>query len=207
MTLQTFHFEGTPVRDVLIEGDPWWVGKDVCGILEISDHHQALDGLPEDERGGYSVPTPRGDQQMICVNEPGLYRLIFKSRKPEAERFKRWVLHEVLPQIRSTGRYGATPVDPAFGADGTVPVAAYVALLHEKIAMLEDKARPKPKRKARERIAPEERLEIRRLAQDGMSGAEIARKTGRSEGAISGILQACPPLPDERPAAGEGGYA
>jgi prophage antirepressor-like protein len=208
MTLQTFHFEGTPVRDVLIDGDPWWVGRDVCQALGIENSSDALGSIPDDEKDGVGITDPIGRAQTaVCVNEPGLYRLIFKSRKPEAERFKRWVLHEVLPQIRKTGGYHAAPVDAGFGADGTVPVAAYIALLHDKIAMLEEKARPKPKRKAPERISADEKLEIRRLAQDGMSGMEIARQTGRSSASISGILQACPPLPDERPAAGEGGDA
>lgn len=204
MTIQTFNFEGTPIRDVLINNEPWFVGKDICAILDISDHHQALNSLPEDEKGGYSIPTPKGEQQMICVNEPGLYRLIFKSRKPEAERFKTWVVSEVLPAIRQTGSYGQQHSQPEFGADGTVPVSAYIALLEDKIAYLEaanEAKKPKPKRPTRERIAPEERLEIRRLAAEGLSGAEIARRTGRSDGAISGILQACPPLPKDEGAA------
>lgn len=113
-----------------------------------------------------------------------------RRNSANVERFKRWVLHEVLPQIRKTGGYRAAPVKADFGADGSVPVSAYIALLHDKIVMLEDRTKPLPKRKAHERLAPEERLEIRRLAQQGMSGADIARKTGRSEGAISGILQA-----------------
>lgn len=104
--IQNFAFEEHLVRIVDREGAPWFVGKDVCGVLGIRDHHQALETLDDDERGGCTVPTPSGDQNAIIVSEPGVYRLVFRSRKPEAERFKRWLAHEVLPQIRKTGRYG-----------------------------------------------------------------------------------------------------
>ncbi|KZK81772.1 hypothetical protein PsW64_02361 [Pseudovibrio sp. W64] len=98
-------FEDNLVRIVKLEGEPWFVGKDVCRSLDIGKHHQALDALDEEERGTYTVGTPSGDQQMIVISEPGLYRLIFRSRKPEAERFKRWLAHDVLPSIRKTGAY------------------------------------------------------------------------------------------------------
>jgi prophage antirepressor-like protein len=87
------------------EGTPWWVAKDVCSVLEINDHYQAIDRLEDDERGRCKIPTPGGKQNMVTVNEPGLYTLIIRSNKPEAKRFKRWITHEVLPSIRKTGRY------------------------------------------------------------------------------------------------------
>lgn len=98
-------FEENLMRVVDKDGAPWFVGKDVCHCLGISKHHQALDALDNDERGTCTVGTPSGDQTMIVVSEPGVYRLVFRSRKPEAERFKRWLAHEVLPQIRRTGQY------------------------------------------------------------------------------------------------------
>lgn len=101
-----FAFEDHLVRVVKPNGEPWFVGKDVCDVLEISKHHQALDRLDPDERGTYNVGTPGGEQAVICVSEPGVYRLIFTSRKPEAERFKRWLAHEVLPELRKRGSYG-----------------------------------------------------------------------------------------------------
>ncbi len=197
MTLQTYHFEGTPVRDVLVAGEPWFVGKDVCGVLGIADHNQALGSLPDDERGGYVVPTPRGDQEMICVNEPGLYRLIFKSRKAEAERFKRWVCHEVLPAIRRTGAYGT----PGGGEAGPfmVPVEEFIALLTWKIAVLEERTRPKPKRVVR-KLTDEEIARIRDLAARGLKRDAIARETGRAEGTVSMILRTCPPASGEKEA-------
>jgi prophage antirepressor-like protein len=76
-----FAFEDKLVRTVRIEDEPWFAGKDVCSVLDIRDHKQALGRLDEDERGGCSVPTPQGPQEMIVVSEAGVYRLIFTSRK------------------------------------------------------------------------------------------------------------------------------
>lgn len=114
--IQNFAFEEHLVRVIERDGAPWFVGKDVCAVLGIVKHHQALETLDDDERGTCIVGTPMGDQNMITVSEPGVYRLVFRSRKPEAERFKRWLAHEVLPQIRRTGKYdpvsAGQPVEP-----------------------------------------------------------------------------------------------
>lgn len=123
MNMMTFDFETLPVRAFERDGTEWFVGKDVCRCLGISDHHQALGRLPDNERGGYEAPTPRGAQEMICVTEPGLFRLIFASAKPEAERLKNFVFHEVLPALRRTGAY--TP-EPDF------------EILREKLAMVRE---------------------------------------------------------------------
>lgn len=112
-----FIYNDKPVRSVHVDGNPWFVGKDVCGVLDIRDHGQAIERLDEDERGGCIVPTPRGEQEMIIISEPGVYRLVFTSRKPEAEQFKRWLAHEVLPQLRRTGKYAPGAEDEAPGAD------------------------------------------------------------------------------------------
>ncbi|SFK98617.1 BRO family, N-terminal domain [Pseudovibrio ascidiaceicola] len=98
-------FEDNLVRIVKLEGEPWFVGKDVCGCLDIKKARNSIDLLDDDERGTYTVGTPSGAQKVTIVSEPGLYRLIFRSRKPEAERFKRWLAHDVLPSIRKTGAY------------------------------------------------------------------------------------------------------
>ena len=100
-----FTYEGTSVRTVTTEdGTPWFVAKDVCDILELTNTTVALEGLEEDERAKYYLGR-QGSANV--VNEAGLYSLIFKSRKPEAKAFKRWVTHEVLPQIRQHGYYAA----------------------------------------------------------------------------------------------------
>lgn len=104
-----FSFQGHAVRVVLDDaGEPWWIARDVCGALGIGKHRDAISGLAEDEGRPVIVDTLGGPQTMAGINEPGLYRLIFSSRKPAAEAFKRWLAHEVLPALRRTGRYDLT---------------------------------------------------------------------------------------------------
>jgi len=103
---------------------PWFVHKDVCQALCIVNHNDALTYLDEDEKGvGITDPlSPGGRQQLGMINESGLYTLIFKSRKKEAQVFRKWVTSEVLPTIRRTGNYS-----PAH--------QAYLGLLREQIAL------------------------------------------------------------------------
>lgn len=108
-----FNFGKQQVRTLLIDDKPWFVAADVCASLAIGNVSLAVngradrdtDGLDEDEKGIATVNTPSGAQEMLVVNESGLYALIFKSRKAEAKRFKKWVTAEVLPAIRKHGRY------------------------------------------------------------------------------------------------------
>lgn len=91
------------VRTVAINGEPWFVGKDVCSILNLSNPTIAVSRLDEDERAKFNL----GRQgEATIVNEPGLYTLVIGSRKPEAKAFKRWITHEVIPSIRKNGVYG-----------------------------------------------------------------------------------------------------
>lgn len=91
-------------------GEIWFFVVDVCKILDIKNPRDVVANFPDDEKmtvantDGHSGKRG-GAQKFNVVNEPGLYRLIFQSRKPEAEKFKRWVFHEVLPQIRKYGYY------------------------------------------------------------------------------------------------------
>ena len=100
-----FSFEGQEVRTVKKGQDIFFAAKDVCDILEINKHRDAVSRLDADERGSLVVDTLGGRQEISAVNESGLYSLVFKSRKPEAKQFKRWVTHEVLPAIRKHGAY------------------------------------------------------------------------------------------------------
>ncbi len=95
------------------ENEPWFLASDICAILELGNVSMAIKGNPktgnlgldEDERGIMIHETTSGPQEVSIVNEPGLYRLIFKSRKAEARAFQRWVFKEVLPAIRKKGFY------------------------------------------------------------------------------------------------------
>lgn len=100
-----FSQEKAPIRVRVINNVPWFVAKDVCAVLEIAKHRDAMSRLDDDERGSALMDTPGGSQAMAIVNESGLYHLIFQSRKPEARKFRKWVTSEVLPSIRKKGCY------------------------------------------------------------------------------------------------------
>ncbi len=111
--IRNFAFEEHLVRVVEKDGELWFVGKDVCEALAIKNHNDALANLDADEKG-VAITDPLsqserggGAQTTVIISEPGVYRLVFRSRKEEAERFKRWLAHEVIPQIRRTGAYRA----------------------------------------------------------------------------------------------------
>lgn len=87
------------------QGQTWWVALDVGDILGIAEVRSTLRSWLDDEKGVHTMPTAGGSQAMLTLNEPGLYRLIFQSRKPEAEAFKRWIFRDVLPSLRKTGAY------------------------------------------------------------------------------------------------------
>ncbi|WMT19165.1 BRO family protein [Parageobacillus toebii] len=105
---QVFNYSGSQVRTIVKDGEVWFVAKDVCEILDISDARKAVQRLDEDERSLIPVTDSLGrKQETFIVNEPGLYTLILGSRKSEARQFKRWITHEVIPTIRKTGGYVA----------------------------------------------------------------------------------------------------
>lgn len=99
---QMFGFNGFDVRVVVRDGDPWFVAKDVCEILDISNPTQAIGRLDEDERAMFNIGR-QGDANVI--NESGLYSLVLGSRKPEAKSFKKWITGIVIPSIRKNGAY------------------------------------------------------------------------------------------------------
>lgn len=105
--LDLFRYNDHEVRVTLVDGEPWFVASDVATVLDLANVHSSLAALDADEKGIHTVETLRGPQQVVVINEPGLYSLILRSRKPEAKAFKRWITHDVLPAIRKTGSYGA----------------------------------------------------------------------------------------------------
>lgn len=94
------------VRTVMINGEPWFVGKDTANALGYKDTVSAIrKNVEEEDKGVCPVGTTSGTQQMTIINESGLYSLIFGSKLPSAKKFKRWVTSEVLPALRKTGGY------------------------------------------------------------------------------------------------------
>lgn len=100
-----FDFEGTSVRTLIRDGEPWFVLADVCRVLELDNPRNVTARLDDDEKGVHTMDTPGGPQSFTIINESGLYALILTSRKPSAKRFRKWVTAEVLPSIRKTGAY------------------------------------------------------------------------------------------------------
>lgn len=115
-----FAFNDNLVRVVMIDGEPWFVAKDVCDVLSIVRHATALDRLDDDEKGIHSMDTLGGDQGMNIISESGLYALVFSSRKEEARQFRKWVTAEVIPSIRKTGSYALKSDMPDVFAETTI---------------------------------------------------------------------------------------
>ena len=103
--LQTFNYQSNEVRTIQKDGDPWFVLKDVCQVLGITNHKNIYARLDPDEKGVRQMDTPGGKQEMSIINESGLYNVILRSDKPEAKPFRKWVTSEVLPTIRRHGGY------------------------------------------------------------------------------------------------------
>lgn len=94
------------IRGLKIEGEPWFVGKDIAAALGYSDTAQAIrKHIDDEDKGVVESTTPGGKQNITIINESGLYSLMLKSKLPGAKKFKRWVTSEVLPSIRKTGAY------------------------------------------------------------------------------------------------------
>lgn len=137
-----------PVRTILIDGEPWFVGKDVAVALGYSNHRDALyrhvDG---DDKRESRIATTSGEQTMNIINESGMYSLIFGSRLDSAKKFKKWVTSEVLPKIRKTGSYSFdkesdsyTIEDPAARARRWAEEYEERVALEAKVKELEPKA-------------------------------------------------------------------
>lgn len=103
-----FSFEGSEVRVLERDGDPWWVLADVCVVLDIKQAASSARQLDEDEKGVATTHTLGGPQEVTIINESGLWSLVLTSRKAEAKRFKKWLTTEVIPTIRKTGRYSVS---------------------------------------------------------------------------------------------------
>ena len=114
-SLQRFFEENSNVciRAQVINGEPWFVAKDVCQALSLKNSRQAVAGLDNDEISDVILNDTRSKngatqrRTVTIVNESGLYGLIIQSRKPEAKPFRKWVTKEVLPALRKTGIYAA----------------------------------------------------------------------------------------------------
>ena len=121
------------VRSLTVDGDPWFVGKDVASALGYRDSVNALKAhVDVEDKRGWQITTPKGQQQATIINESGLYSLILSSKLPDAKKFKRWVTSEVLPAIRKTGRFAMDgPVD-RLTPDDYIRAASIVAKCNDR---------------------------------------------------------------------------
>ncbi len=103
--IQVFNYNSKQVRTIQRDGEPWFVLKDVCDVLRMSNSRMAAERLDPDEKGVSQIDTLGGKQEMTVINESGLYNVILRSDKPEAKPFRKWVTSEVLPTIRKHGAY------------------------------------------------------------------------------------------------------
>ncbi|MDN4149781.1 Bro-N domain-containing protein [Pseudomonas tohonis] len=133
-----FSFEKKQVRTLLVDDQPWFVAVDVATALQYSEASAMTRHLDDDEKGLSIVQTLGGDQEMLVLNESGLYSAILRSRKDEAKRFKKWVTAEVLPAIRKHGRYeDQGKMQTLLGETiGTDAVHALSNLVKGKVCML-----------------------------------------------------------------------
>jgi anti-repressor protein len=127
--IQPFDFNGIQVRVLTDEhGNPWFLGADVCTILGTATNH-IREYLDADEITNIRSTdiAQNGGKAPVFVSESGLYSLVLRSRKPEAREFKRWVTHEVLPQIRRTGGY-----IPTTDADDNMTILAKAVMIGQR---------------------------------------------------------------------------
>ncbi|MCD5011538.1 phage antirepressor KilAC domain-containing protein [Enterococcus durans] len=140
-TPQIFNFEQNEVRTVLVNDEPYFVGKDVAEILGYSKPRNAI-STHVDEEDKQDAPIQGdlgGKQKMTIINESGLYSLILKSKLPNAKKFKRWVTSEVLPTIRKTGSYSNVPQSFAQALRLAADLEEKNQLLEQQIAEYEPK--------------------------------------------------------------------
>ena len=103
--IQIFNYRSNEVRTVEMNGEPWFVLRDVCEVLGLGNSRMVADRLDEDEKGVSQIDTLGGVQNATIISESGLYNVILRSDKPEAKPFRKWVTAVVLPSIRKNGGY------------------------------------------------------------------------------------------------------
>ena len=160
--LSIFDYKGKQVRTIQKDGETWWVLKDVCAVLGISDVRRVAERLDVDEWSQTPVSDRLGrSQDTYIINESGLYNVILRSDKAEAKPFRKWVTGEVLPSIRKTGGYGRQD-------EALLKLTEHVGKLTEMvIGLYEDKRKE-------ERTVPRQ---AKQLALDGTEERELCGVT------------------------------
>jgi len=190
-SLTPFRFDAQAVRVIEVNGDPWFVAKDVALALDYvwKGTSGTIDHIPEKWRGVCSVQTPYGTQEMVCLSEQGLYFFICRSDKPKALPFQDWLAGEVLPAIRKTGEYRtALSPDPSPARGRGEDLATLRAQRAALWAWLIE-VRPEVGKIARFRRAGLNRLEIARALGWGEKRVRLAEKKLAEAGLLPTVPQ------------------
>lgn len=137
----TFTFDNHTIRSVDQEdGSSWFIARDICRALEIGHISMAMDRLPKNEKLSAVILHSGQNRKVWLVNEHGLYRLAMESRAKNAQRFKDWVIYEVLPSIRKTGAFTDTKYKPTDSdAQNILSIASAEFYTREKLLLYSDK--------------------------------------------------------------------
>ena len=140
--MQVFNFKNQQVDIIIIDGEPHFIGKQVCDILGYTNSRKALaDHVDAEDKGVTKRYTPGGMQDTTIINESGLYSLILGSKLESAKEFKRWVTSEVLPSIRKTGKYEVPKeqeTDEQLISRAVVVANRIIAKMQDRISNLEE---------------------------------------------------------------------
>lgn len=161
--IQRFDFKGAALRTLTDKAvEPWFVLKDCMSILDLGNPTETVKMFDDDEFSTTEVIDSIGRrQQAYIISEPGLYRLVMRSRKPEAKEFQRWVTHEALPQIRKTGGY-----IPTTDADDDMTILAKAVMIGQR-TMEEQKRRIAAQESHIRELEPKARFADAVAASDG----------------------------------------
>ena len=132
--MKVFNFKENEVRTVVKDDEIWFVAKDVCGILGIGNPSATLKRLSETMKGINSINTIQGAQEVLVINEPGVYKLAFTSRKKEADEFTDWLAIDVIPSIRKHGAYMTPATLDEFIANPNFGIKLLTSLQEEREA-------------------------------------------------------------------------
>lgn len=188
--IQIFNYQDKQVRAVEKDGEPWWVLKDVCEVLEISHIKDTADRLEKDEVGQTEVIDSLGRKQMTTIiNESGLYNVILRSDKPQAKPFRRWVTSEILPSIRKHGGY-LTPekVEEALlNPDTLIRLATDLKTERQRRKLLEDE-NAQQKQLLAEYSPKASYYDVVLQTPDAISTSQIAKDYGKSAKWLNNLL-------------------
>ena len=140
---QVFNFGDHEVRTLIKEGEPWFVAKDVCSVLELTNNRDAVSRLDCEDKSEVSIADTSSNgvtqsRTLTIINESGLYSLILTSRKPEAKAFKKWVTSEVLPSIRKQGKYEVKPTVPQSYSQALLEAGRLAAIVEQQELLMQE---------------------------------------------------------------------